>query len=447
MRPGVTVVPTWLPKCISMSQHAPQPDSPDSSEAPSPSAADPAAPPPRRPAGSPEGQPPGRDYRPKYLTVKQFIADRIRTGRFQVGQRIPSQHELVQSCGVSGNTCKRAIQSLIEDGVLEGQQGRGVFVRSTLGRSDVRQIALVAWSDAALAQHPAFTETVNGLMRALAETHYQLNFCFLDPERLHAEEMQARLAGIHAAGIIVTHTPRDVQDALQPLTHKQVPIVCIGREMSALSPNAVLTDNAGALQRVVQGALEAHVRRIAFVGCPVEEIYQRRMAVFQRCFARAGRSIDELIVRRGEATHQTGRDLMGALLNESAEPPQLVIADDDYVAQGALETIRAADLRVPDDVQVLGIGGFLNRWSSLPELATLSVPFSESGQAAGDMVLRLIEQQSVETPAPVLPCPIQTRGTFDVPLPTAPAEASPDASSPGSMTAAHVTSVSMPSSR
>lgn len=359
-----------------------------------------------------------RGFEPKYLLVKRLLTDRIRSGRLAVGDRIPSQHELSATCRVSGNTCKRAVQSLVEDGILEGEQGRGVFVRSTFGRSDVRQIALVAWIDEATSSHPAFAAVIQGLMSALAQTGYQLSFTFLAPDQLHADQMQARMARIHAAGIIITHTPGDVQAALEPLVHKDVPIVSIGRLMERLSPHAVLTDTQGGLARLVDAALASGVRRMALLGCPLDDIFQRRMNVFRECFERAGRSLDEFVIRRGEATHEVGRRLMRELLESDAPRPDLVIGDDDYVAYGALDALHQAGLDAPRDMQVLGVGGFLNASLSLPRLSTFCVPFADSGERAGRMMIDLIESRPLDDPAPVLPCPIEYHETFTVPVPS-----------------------------
>lgn len=66
--------------------------------------------------------------------VKQVVdqlVQRIETGSWAVGERIPSEPELVERLGVSRNTLREAVQALIHNGMLEARQGDGTYVLSS----------------------------------------------------------------------------------------------------------------------------------------------------------------------------------------------------------------------------------------------------------------------------------------------------------------------------
>lgn len=63
---------------------------------------------------------------PKQISIQ--IEKAIKDGIFKVGEKIPSEPELVKSFEVSRNTIREAIQSLIQAGVLESRQGDGTYV-------------------------------------------------------------------------------------------------------------------------------------------------------------------------------------------------------------------------------------------------------------------------------------------------------------------------------
>lgn len=65
--------------------------------------------------------------------ISNEIENAIKNGEFQIGDKIPSEPDLVKTFGVSRNTIREAIQSLIQAGVLESRQGNGTYVMS-LGR-------------------------------------------------------------------------------------------------------------------------------------------------------------------------------------------------------------------------------------------------------------------------------------------------------------------------
>jgi GntR family transcriptional regulator len=70
------------------------------------------------------------DYAPpKYAQVVAEIRRRIETGEYPAGSLLPSEHQLVETFGVSRPTIVKALGSLRQDGWIDTQQGRGSFVR------------------------------------------------------------------------------------------------------------------------------------------------------------------------------------------------------------------------------------------------------------------------------------------------------------------------------
>ncbi|MGW6008689.1 GntR family transcriptional regulator [Streptomyces sp. NPDC055210] len=67
---------------------------------------------------------------PLYVQLANVLRDRIRNGEIPVGRRLPSQSELEEETGgvVSRRTIKSAIEVLVDEGLVQGVQGKGVFV-------------------------------------------------------------------------------------------------------------------------------------------------------------------------------------------------------------------------------------------------------------------------------------------------------------------------------
>ncbi|EHR49673.1 transcriptional regulator [Saccharomonospora marina XMU15] len=55
----------------------------------------------------------------------------IRHGEWPVGERIPTEQELVTTLGVGRNTIREAVRALAHSGLLEVRQGDGTYVRAT----------------------------------------------------------------------------------------------------------------------------------------------------------------------------------------------------------------------------------------------------------------------------------------------------------------------------
>ena len=63
--------------------------------------------------------------------VSDKLESMIESGAYQVGDRIPTEPELMEMFQVSRNTVREAVQSLTWAGILEVKQGDGTYVRST----------------------------------------------------------------------------------------------------------------------------------------------------------------------------------------------------------------------------------------------------------------------------------------------------------------------------
>ncbi|MFJ6212077.1 FadR/GntR family transcriptional regulator [Streptomyces sp. NPDC092296] len=59
------------------------------------------------------------------------LRGQLADGSWQVGDRIPTEHELAERLQVGRNTVREAVRVLVHAGMLVSRQGEGTFVRST----------------------------------------------------------------------------------------------------------------------------------------------------------------------------------------------------------------------------------------------------------------------------------------------------------------------------
>ncbi len=70
---------------------------------------------------------------PIYRQLKEIIRRRIEDGEFMPGERIPTEYELCDMFGVSRAPVRQALSELVNEGLLNRQQGSGTFVRHRFG--------------------------------------------------------------------------------------------------------------------------------------------------------------------------------------------------------------------------------------------------------------------------------------------------------------------------
>lgn len=71
---------------------------------------------------------------PLYYQLENVLREKIASGKFEAGERLPTESELIEQYGVSRITVRQALQALTDEGLIERQQGRGTFVANRKSR-------------------------------------------------------------------------------------------------------------------------------------------------------------------------------------------------------------------------------------------------------------------------------------------------------------------------
>lgn len=69
------------------------------------------------------------DHRPLYQQLEQALRDAIERGQLEPNDALPPERDLATDFGVSRITVRRAIDGLVQEGMLVRRQGSGTFVR------------------------------------------------------------------------------------------------------------------------------------------------------------------------------------------------------------------------------------------------------------------------------------------------------------------------------
>jgi GntR family transcriptional regulator len=71
---------------------------------------------------------------PLYYQLENVLREKINSGAFPPGERVPTEIELIEAYGVSRITVRQALRALTDEGLIERQQGRGTFVANRKSR-------------------------------------------------------------------------------------------------------------------------------------------------------------------------------------------------------------------------------------------------------------------------------------------------------------------------
>lgn len=185
---------------------------------------------------------------------------------------------------------------------------------------------------------------------------------------------------------------------LPRLVESGYPVVLVNRRHPDVETNMVLVDNLKGASLVAEHLHKLGHNRIAHIAGPewaMNAVDRKRG--FLETLERLGNFVADELVVTGDFSSEGGARAMASLLSLS-KPPTAVFATNDLMALGAMEALKDAGLKWPDDVAVVGFDDIDLSRSKLIELTTVSHRIYEMGVRSVEILLEIIHGGPPEKP-------------------------------------------------
>ena len=174
-----------------------------------------------------------------------------------------------------------------------------------------------------------------------------------------------------------------------------IPFVLLDNYVRGADLDCVLPDNISGGYQAFRHLLDLGHRRIAIICGP--EKYKTlgdRLAGALVAAGEAGLTREELILQPSLSSGypKKGYREMKALLERSPRPTA-VFAVSDKTAFGALEAMKEAGVRVPDEISIVGFDDVAESGHTLPPLTTVHIPKRELGIVAMQKLADILSGQ------------------------------------------------------
>jgi LacI family transcriptional regulator len=213
-----------------------------------------------------------------------------------------------------------------------------------------------------------------------------------------------------ADGALVVETAAGI--AGNPLLRQHnYPYVSLGYDLSDQGKYLVHCDDRRGAYEATRHLLEKGHRRIGIInGSPIGAVgaTQERLIGHLEALAEAGLVFEPSLMVYGDYTRPSGQQAAEKLLALS-EPPTAIFAFNDRMAIGAIGALKSAGRRVPEDIAVVGFDDILAAANFTPPLTTVRQPSTQVGQAAAQILFKLINGEPVDNPEVVLPAELIVR--------------------------------------
>jgi DNA-binding LacI/PurR family transcriptional regulator len=210
--------------------------------------------------------------------------------------------------------------------------------------------------------------------------------------------------------ILLSGTARGFSRELEQMAARSTQVVVsIGAAIPNLSSVAA-NDEAGAFQAVAHLVKHHDRKRVAFIGGPAESADgARRLAAYRLALESFKLPCDPALFVRGDYEARSGREAVLQLCRFGAGAFDAIVAANDLMAIGALEALHAAQIRVPEDVAVIGFDDMEEASFVSPALTTVRQPVYEQGISAASLVSRYLRGEALAEQPELIPAPLVVR--------------------------------------
>ena len=235
--------------------------------------------------------------------------------------------------------------------------------------------------------NPFFTEVARGIEDRLGQEGYTLMLASSD-EDPSREQRYLRLFEEHGVlGVLVTPAEQGIEHLLE-LSRRGVGVVLLDRRSPSPEIASVAVDDVAGASMAVRHLLELGHRRVAFINGPptIEQCVDRRAGVV-RALEEAGLDESAMVEVVVPSLNADGGERGAAELLAAADRPSALFCVNDLTALGAMRTLRADGLRIPEDMAVVGYDDVNFASMLTTPLTSVRHPTRELGAVAADLLL------------------------------------------------------------
>ncbi|MFI9273194.1 LacI family DNA-binding transcriptional regulator [Kitasatospora sp. NPDC052896] len=316
------------------------------------------------------------------------------------GSARPTLEEVAALAGVGRGTVSRVIngspkvsekaraavqRAVAELGYVPNRAARALVT----SRTD--SIALVVpEAETRLFSEPYFADIITGVSAELSDTDFQLLLVLVRDQR-ERDRLTTYLSARRVDGVLVVAVRQD-DPLLALLDSLEIPAVLAGRRGDTEPLSYVVADNAGGARTAVRHLLARGRTTIATVTGPLDmEVAQARLGGYRAALEEAGLSYQEELVGVADFTTDGGCAAMRALL-ERRPDLDAVFCASDVMAAGALQVLRAAGRRVPDQVALVGFDDSIVARHTDPPMTSVRQPIEEMGRTMAQLLIEEIRE-------------------------------------------------------
>ncbi len=237
---------------------------------------------------------------------------------------------------------------------------------------------------------PYFARLTQGVVQAANLFDHTVSLFLLESREIEERIIPRITRPGFIDGLVVQSTSSD-DKVLSRIVNSTIPYVIAGRPLNYPDVTYIDVDNTNGAFMAVEHLAKLGHKRIGTVTGPMDAAPGRdRKAGYLQALRQFNLPVEEGLISEADFTEAGGFRSAKQVLQSK---PDAIFVASDQMGLGALEAIRQAGLRVPEDIAIVGFDDLPPALYANPQLTTIRQPILRFGIAAVEMLINLIEDK------------------------------------------------------
>ncbi|MEN8254655.1 MAG: substrate-binding domain-containing protein [Verrucomicrobiota bacterium] len=334
-----------------------------------------------------------------YRLVQEVVREKIASGEWRVGHKLPSERDLEKKLGLSRLTISKGLTGLADEGLLERRRGQGTFVAARTKNGSVKG-SVIKYICPALARDIIVHHDVLSAMHdGLDEAGYHVGVAFYRTFEEKADLLR-RDTDEAIGGFIVTFDQKEpILEELNRLNENNFPLVLIDSYPYDTKLDFSVTNNIEGGRMMVDHLAGLGHRRIAYITRPVDRSSLRdRQAGFVQ--GMLGNNLplwpEGIMVLKSSISPHPREEAVACTdrLLSLPEPPTAIFFSNDDMALAVKSHLSARGIRVPEDISIAGYDNIDQSADIKASLTTIKQDFYQMGRMAAEILKERVENRN-----------------------------------------------------
>jgi LacI family transcriptional regulator len=239
-----------------------------------------------------------------------------------------------------------------------------------------------------------FSSVVSGIENIMNANGYNVLLFQSNESKKHESKGIETFLQSRVDGIISSVTTETNEDTYREIKSKNIPLIFFDRELIELNVSSVVIDDYRggfiATEHLIKQGYNRILHITALQNIP---IFKERLRGYIDALKHYNLPVHENLIIKGDFSLEFGKDVVKQTQAQGIKY-DAIFALEDYTAMGAMQALKEAGIKIPEEIGVIGFANEAFGRLVSPALSTIDQQTNKMGEETAKLFLKQLKNES-----------------------------------------------------